>query len=81
MKKKKKVNSWKYGPYTSSSFYYPSFLDMKDPYFIQLRERFFEERNRKNKQYSVKKPEYRIPFSDNIILNEDTIEETIVILQ
>ncbi len=70
-----------YGPYSSSSFYYPSFLDMKDPYFVQLRERFFKDINRRNRRYSVKKPEYRIPYSDNVILDDTTIEEAFAILQ
>lgn len=81
MKKKKKVNECMYGPYSSSSFYYPSFLDMKDPYFVQLRERFFEDMNRRNKRYSVKKTEYRFPHSTNVILDDTTIEETLTVLQ
>lgn len=80
MTKQKNYKHWKYGGYTSGDFYCPSYLDMKDPYFIQLREQFFHDKNIKNKSLGVKTT-YQIPISSEVVLNESTIDKTLTTLK
>jgi len=80
MNTKSQQTHLKYGGYESNSFYYPSFMDMKDPYFVQLREQFFEDINKNNKRFGVK-TEYRIPYSEDIVVDDDSLQDILTLLQ
>lgn len=55
-------------------------MDMKDPYFVHLREQFFEDINKNNKRYGVK-TEYRVPHSEDIVVDDDSIQDILILLQ
>lgn len=64
-RRKNWVKLEKYGNYPLKSFHQPSQMDFKDPNFVIMRRKYFEDRKESSQKYNIKK----LPKQDDVKCN------------